>query len=430
MNERVVQATVYAAISLLATTIYVAEGLPLVCFGLVTIFASVLRDGSIFETLADPAERRIGHLVGVIEFGVAGTILAAATVLDALSPLLFVGTVMLVGFGRFGADMARRFRPDRLAETVGFITAGVIAYVVGHGAFIEFAEADLHQVLFLGMAGTLAAALGRSVSWARHDGVVMLATAGALIVLETFTVPAIEVVLAAILVSVVLAYLAMLIGAASLPGLLTGVVLVFLTIVLGGLAFVAMLVAFFIIGGLATVYRYEDKRVRGVAEPNRGARGSGNVLGNTVIALVAILGYASVSGDDSVATVFLFGFAGALATALSDTLSSEIGGLYDDPLLITSLDRVRPGTDGAISFQGSAAGFVGASIIGGLLVGLGPADPLGGIVVAVAGFFGMLADSVLGALLEGRVIGNHAVNAMATLIGAIIAVAPVAAGVV
>ncbi|MFN7132546.1 MAG: DUF92 domain-containing protein [Myxococcales bacterium] len=33
---------------------------------------------------------------------------------------------------------------------------------------------------------------------------------------------------------------------------------------------------------------------------------------------------------------------------MSDTLSSEIGGVFDSPRLITTLERVPPGTDGGV----------------------------------------------------------------------------------
>ncbi|MEF8773354.1 MAG: DUF92 domain-containing protein, partial [Halobacteriales archaeon] len=185
-------------------------------------------------------------------------------------------------------------------------------------------------------------------------------------------------------------------------------------------------------GGLATKFRYEEKQSRGVAEENDGARGSGNVLGNSAIALLALLGYTGAEAANMPAPVFVFAFAGALATAMSDTLSSEIGGVYDDPRLITTLDPVDPGTDGGVTWQGVAAGTAGAALIAGLSAGLfGPVGGVGAVVVLAAGVVGMNVDSVLGATLEGGLVGNQSVNFLATLSGALAAaVGAVAVGLV
>ena len=54
----------------------------------------------------------------------------------------------------------------------------------------------------------------------------------------------------------------------------------------------------------------------------------------------------------------------ALAEATADTLASELGEvLGGPPLLITTLRRVAPGTDGAISLAGTVAGTSGAVVV-------------------------------------------------------------------
>lgn len=421
VNLRLSRALTYAALSLSVLTVSILEVIPLVLFAMIAIASSVLREGRIFRLLADPAERRTGKLVGLTEFSSIATVLSAGMVLGILPSQIFVGVVLLMGVGALGAELARSARSDRLTETIGFITLGFVAYSAGHTIGAEPLEIDFAVVGFLAMAGALGGALARSAIWARHDGIVMLVLTVYLGGLYTLPAPSMQTVALAILTSILLAYLALLIGAASVPGLVTGVLLVFLTIVLGGTVWVAILVAFFVIGGLATKYRYDEKQLRGVAEPNRGTRGTGNVLGNTAIALVAVLGYAAITESSFWDSIFLFAFAGSLATALSDTLSSEIGGLYDKPMLITSFDRVAPGTDGAITVQGLFAGLAGSIVIGVLFTWLGPATLSGGIVIVLAGFVGMNVDSLLGAMVEGRIVGNHLVNASATLSGALVA---------
>jgi uncharacterized protein (TIGR00297 family) len=97
---------------------------------------------------------------------------------------------------------------------------------------------------------------------------------------------------------------------------------------------------------------------------------------------------------------------------------------------VTTLRRVEPGTDGAITWQGELAGLTGALLVGGLAaVGSPLLDPVvaGGVAavgaVVAAGVAGMTVDSLLGALVEGDRIGNQSVNFLATLCGAVVAVA-------
>ncbi len=430
MRSNIARASGFAAVSFLALTAVVFDGIALVSFALVAIFGTLVGSGTIFQLFADRAEYHSGRLIGLIEFSASASLLAAAVVLELLPKEIFVGIVPLVGFGYFGAELARLVRSDRLTETTGFITIGFLAYAGGHTLGVGFDAMDPATIGMLAMTGALVGAILRAASWSRHDGFVMLALALFLIGIHALQAPSTETVGIAIGTSIALAYVALLIGAASVTGMVTGVFMVFMTIILGGVVWVLMLVAFFGLGGLATKFRYADKRTRGVAEANRGARGTGNVLGNTLVALVALLGYAALAGDQSGELVFAFAFAGSIATALSDTLSSEIGGLYDNPMLITSFDRVAPGTDGAVTVPGTLAGIVGAGIVAAIFVALGPAGLIGGLVVVAAGTLGMLTDSLLGALLEGRIIGNHGVNTAATLTGAIIASVAVIVGLV
>ncbi|MEF8854415.1 MAG: DUF92 domain-containing protein, partial [Haloarculaceae archaeon] len=211
---------------------------------------------------------------------------------------------------------------------------------------------------------------------------------------------------------------------ASLPGMLTGVILALLTLVLGDYGWFAMLVAFFGIGGLSTKYAYDDKLARGIAEPNEGARGTGNVLANSLVALLAVLAAAASQDLALSRELFLFAFAGSLAAALADTLSSEIGGLYDRPRMITTFRVAEPGTDGAVTWQGEVAGVVGSGVVALLGVGLvASVGASGSLVILLAGLVGMTVDSLLGALLEGWLLGNQGVNLLATLSAAVFAAA-------
>ena len=95
------------------------------------------------------------------------------------------------------------------------------------------------------------------------------------------------------------------------------------------------------------------------------------------------------------------------------------------PRLITSLKKVPPGTDGAVSILGTAAGIAGAGVIGiaAWILGVVP-DPITAIMISViSGTIGCFMDSFLGAVLERRdVLTNEHVNLLATVTGAIVGV--------
>ena len=122
---------------------------------------------------------------------------------------------------------------------------------------------------------------------------------------------------------------------------------------------------------------------------------------------------------------FVGGFIGAIATATADTLASEIGVIDPKPRLITTLQKVDPGTNGAVSPLGTAVAIVGAAIIGIAAFFLGiVSNPLSVIVVSViSGTVGCFMDSILGALFENRgYITNEHVNLLATIVGAIVGI--------
>jgi uncharacterized protein (TIGR00297 family) len=260
----------------------------------------------------------------------------------------------------------------------------------------------------------------------RDDPIVMLSTGLLLWLFDTIGVESgVVEVSAALVLTVALGYVSYRTGTASVPGMVTGVLLGLLTIVFGGVGWFAVLIAFFGIGGLSAKYRYDEKSERGVAEDNEGARGSGNVLGNAAVALVAVIGFAASTGMGVDPALFRFAFTGSLAAAMSDTLSSEIGVLFDRPRLITTLERVDPGTDGGITWQGYVVGVVGAGIVAAVAVTIFTfeAPRLAALAVVVGGVAGMTVDSVLGATLEGGRVGNQTVNFFGTLAGAVVSAA-------
>lgn len=431
MTTRLRRAGGYAAVSTFALAAPELGPAAAVPYAAIAVAAAFLIDeGPLFELFARPGDYRDGRLNALAGFALAAAALAVlATVPEVPIPMpAFVASVLVVGYGNLGAAWVRGTTDNEFLVSAGYTAAAFAAALLGQAGVALVSGTPLAYPLFAFLAGVaaLVAGLLRSVLFARDDPVVMVSVGLALwlfAVLEPMVAP-VDVGLA-LGVTLLLGYVSYATGTASVPGMLTGVLLCLLTIVLGGLGWFVVLVAFYGIGGLSTKYRYETKRRRGVAEANEGARGSGNVLGNSAVALAAVVGYAASPALALPGTLFLFAFTGSLAAAMADTLSSELGGLFDEPRLITTLETVEPGTDGGVTWQGSVAGLVGSVLVAGIAVALLPLPALAGsvavagVVVAVGGMVGMTVDSILGATLEGHRIENVTVNLLATLAGAL-----------
>ena len=121
-------------------------------------------------------------------------------------------------------------------------------------------------------------------------------------------------------------------------------------------------------------------------------------------------------------TLFQIGFVGALAAALGDTASTEVGQLSRGrSWLLVPLKRVKPGTPGAVSALGCAGGVGGSLTIAGLALVLGLVSPAGAVAAAVGGLIGNLLESVITSATKGRA-GHYPMNLVTTGVGAVAAV--------
>ena len=103
------------------------------------------------------------------------------------------------------------------------------------------------------------------------------------------------------------------------------------------------------VGGAFTRYKYSYKLSIGVAEGKGGMRGYINVLSNTLPLLVLVV---LLEITSEVEIIFL-SFLGGIACAMGDTLASEIGQTsHKIPRMITTMRRVRVGTDGGVTALG------------------------------------------------------------------------------
>ncbi|WP_396611761.1 DUF92 domain-containing protein [Haloferax sp. S1W] len=419
---------VVGTLALAAPSLGTAAFAPFAAVALLAAF--VIDDGPLFELFARPGDREDGRLNGLAGFALAATVLALlATVPRVKMPLsTFVASVLVLAYGNLGGRLAEASLDDEFLQTAGFVGAGIVAATVGQLAVVNVtgAPVSLARFTFVATLGGLVAALLRTAFYERDDPLVMLTVGFVLWGTEVLAGPiSLTQTGISIALTVALGYAAYALGTASLAGMLTGVLLLLAAIGLGGFGWAIVLVSFFSIGGLATKFRYDHKAERGVAEKNEGARGTGNVLGNSAVSLVAVVGYAATQtvGHSLGSDLFILAFAGSVAAAMSDTLSSEIGGLFDNPRLITTFKPVPPGTDGGVTWQGEVAGIVGSALVAALAYGLLPLSTTpAALAVLVGGVAGMTVDSLLGATVEGNGLDNQAVNFLATLAGALGAV--------
>ncbi|WP_309732422.1 TIGR00297 family protein [Chamaesiphon sp. OTE_75_metabat_556] len=186
---------------------------------------------------------------------------------------------------------------------------------------------------------------------------------------------------------------------------------------------------YFLIGSAVTRIGMAQKEAAGIAEKRGGARGPENVWGSAATAAVCAIAIAAIHFgwlDPSWESAFLLGYVASLSTKLADTTASEVGKAYGkSTFLITTLQPVPRGTEGAVSLEGTLAGIVGGVLISLVAYSLGLITLTGVVICTIAAFIATNLESVIGATVQSKFdwLTNELVNVINTIIGAVVAIA-------
>lgn len=178
---------------------------------------------------------------------------------------------------------------------------------------------------------------------------------------------------------------------------------------------------YFVLGTAVTKLKLAQKEKEGIAEQRSGRRGPGSVWGSGIAGCACALAALATGNPE----LWRIGFVASFGSKLSDTVSSEVGKAYGTTtFLVTTLQRVPRGTEGAVSAQGTAAGLAAVAGFAAIAWAAGQVDAQGAAVVAAAGTVANIAESYLGATAQGRVewLTNDVVNMLQITLAAALAI--------
>lgn len=343
------------------------------------------------------------------------------------------GLIAFVLYGTAASAFLLRWTQQSVLDAA---RAGKDSYDVSvGGSFLAqtVGDAVLPDPLFLLLgcgAACLAAAFAESLETGIDDNLVVPVVGGAVLWAATLVEPSRLIALAEPLgrglllggaVNALFAVGAFAAGGVGVGGAVVGWLLGTALWGLAGWEGFVLLLAFFLLGTGTTRLGFAKKAALGIAQERGGRRGAPNAVANVGAAvLFAFLAIATPHG-----TLMTIGLVAAFATATCDTVSSEIGQAFGRfHVMVTDFRPVPPGSDGAVSLEGTLAGFVGSAAVAGLALAVGLIGATGAVAVALGGFLGSLAESYLGAFAARarRRVDNELVNFANTLIGALTAI--------
>ena len=205
----------------------------------------------------------------------------------------------------------------------------------------------------------------------------------------------------------------------SMSGFIGGVLVGTIIYACGGASAWVLLLATFIVASVASRLGLARKQRLGIAEERGGRRGAGNALANCGVAVMAAIAAATTP----YAPAALAALVAALTAGGSDTVASEIGKAWGrSTFLVTTFGRVKAGTPGAMSLQGTIAGVLAALGLAAAGTALGLIAASAIVIVVISATAGALVESALGATFEGPgILNNDMLNFINTAVAAVVA---------
>ncbi len=321
-------------------------------------------------------------------------------------------------------------REKSVAGTLAFIVCGSVGGVA-LAWWVRPAIAPLPTFAFAiaaPIAAAVIAAMVETIPVRMDDNISVPVAAGAVLWLASLMTPASltgsRVALVAALpwalgVNAITGWLGYRARTVSRSGAITGALVGSIIYVGGGSAAWALLLIVFLAASLTSRLGLARKEQLGIAEERGGRRGAGNAIANVGIAAAAAI--AAVTTPYAPAA--LVALVAALAAGGSDTVASEIGKAWGrSTFLVTTFSGVKPGTPGAMSLEGTAAGLVAAFAFATMAAALGLIPQSATLAIIVAATAGALVESALGATLEGPgILNNDMLNFINTAVAAAVA---------
>jgi uncharacterized protein (TIGR00297 family) len=392
------------------------------------LFNAVVLPRTAGRAILRPVDTARGYPVGILIYPIAVLmlILAFPARLD-----IAAGAWGILAFGDGTATLAgRRWGRHRLSWNPNKSVEGLLAFIVAGGSagiFLVWWTAPavapppgLAFILVAPALAAVAAGLAETLPISLDDNVSVPAVAGASLWLSSLVTAAawssnrdaaLASLLPALIVNTVAALGGWRLGTVRLSGMCVGWAIGVAVFTSLGVQGWVLLFATFLTATVTSRLGLKKKALLG----------GGNAFANTGLAAVAAVAAMTTPFRDAA----LLAFVAVLATGGSDTVASEIGKAWGGKTYLpATLSEVRPGTPGAVSFEGSAAGIIGALLLAALGAALG-LIPVALVWAVVAGAIaGSMVESAMAATLEtSGIVNNDVLNFVNTATGAIVAIA-------
>lgn len=180
-----------------------------------------------------------------------------------------------------------------------------------------------------------------------------------------------------------------------------------------------LLVVFFALGTATTQLGLRRKQAMAAAPEHPAARNASQVLAKGMVP--AVFAFLAACGGSP--ELYQLALVASIATALSDTIQTEVGMLLGRrPFLPTTFQPVPAGTPGAVSLEGTLAGVGASALLAGVALLIGLIEWEAFPIVLIAAFAGTFLESYLGASPKRHQwLGGAGLNFTATLTGALAA---------